>query len=349
MLNKPISGKWYSSKKLPTLQIKILKLITLQGEVSKTRASKVLGSNYSDVSDAMDALAANDRQFIKRSRETGRRRPEKFYKITENGLRALFAFDMPPDDFWRLMILLSICNKQPISYEELNDYYKQFERNYFGHSAIYGYFFLSYFLDLIRDNFVQSLSESKVSVIQMIIECLAINRSLTLPELIKKTCLKENEIITILNNHTIHTDLNLPAKSRNPYTSIHDLRKEYYVNFISHSLIIINKSDVGNTYELSLFGVMLMIFLIRSHYLATYNNRSDKGDNTTKALSLFHNELRPDEYCDRIAKNYKEKLPLIFERWDFLKRQLGGLLYENLDFLIYEKARFKSARSFCME
>ncbi|MGB6590236.1 MAG: hypothetical protein WBE68_01865 [Candidatus Nitrosopolaris sp.] len=61
-------------------------------------------------------------------------------------------------------------------------------------------------------------------------------------------------------------------------------------------------------------------------------------------LSLFHNELQPDEYCDRIAKNYKEKLPLMFEKCDFLKSQLGGiLLYENFDFLIYEKARFMIA------
>jgi len=315
----------------------------LQGELSKTKARKILDSNYSDVSDAIDALTSNKRQFIKLSRETGRRRPEKFYKITEDGLRALFAFDMPPDDFWRLMILLSICSKETVSYEEVDMYYRQFESHSLGHSAIYGYFFLSYFFDVLG-NWLQN--GSNVTATQMIIECLAINRSLAVPELIKKTCLKENEIITILNNHTIHTDLNLPAKPRNPYTSVHDLRKEYYVNFISHSLIIINKSGVGNTYELSLFGVMLVIFLIRSYHLATYNKTSNNGDNTTKTLSLFCNELRPYEYCDRIAKNYKDKLPLIFEKWDFLKRQLGGLLYENFDFLIYEKARFKSAAHF---
>jgi hypothetical protein len=337
-LNKPIFGmRWYNSKKPPSLQIEILKLIMLQGELSKTKAKKILDSNYSDVSDAMDALASNERQFIKLSRKTGRRRREKFYKITENGLRALFAPDMSPDDFWRLMILLLLCSKQLISYEELDDHYRQFERNYFGHSAVYGYFFLSYFFDLIRDSLLQKLSKSKVCVLQMIIECLALNRSLTLPELIKKTCLKEDEVITILDNHSIHTNLNLPAWSRSPYTSIDDLRKEYYVNFISHSLIIIIRSDNGNTYELSLFGVMIMIFLIRYHYLATQNN-------TTKILSGFHNVLQPNEYCDRIAKNYKEKLPLIFEKWDFLKSKLGGfLLYESFDFLIYEKARFKSA------
>jgi DNA-binding MarR family transcriptional regulator len=117
---KPISGKWYNSKKPPILEIKILKLITLQGESSKTRVSKDLDSNYSDVSDAMDALA--DKKFIKLSRATHSRRSQKFYKITENGLRALLVINMTYNEdidaamvFSRVMLLLSFCSKRPIS------------------------------------------------------------------------------------------------------------------------------------------------------------------------------------------------------------------------------------------
>ncbi|HET7148433.1 MAG TPA: hypothetical protein VFI73_08040 [Candidatus Nitrosopolaris sp.] len=57
-----------------------------------------------------------------------------------------------------------------------------------------------------------------------------------------------------------------------------------------------------------------------------------------------HTDLKPDEYCDRIAKNYEEKLPLIFGKWNFLKSQLGRiLLFDSFDLLIYEKAGSKSS------
>ena len=40
------------------------------------------------------------------------------------------------------------------------------------------------------------------------------------------------------------------------------------------------------------------------------------------------------DYFDSIIKNYQDKLPLIFGKWDFLKENLGFLLYHNFDFLI---------------
>jgi len=242
LLNKPIFEKWYSSKKPPSLQIKILKLITLQGELSKTKASKDLDSNYPDVSDAMDALAAKDKQFIKLSRETGRRRPEKFYKITEKGLRALLAINISSKEdiaitymvFSRIMLLLSICSKRQISDEELNDYYKKFEKDRLGHSAIYGYFFLSNFFEIVLDNWIQNLSEAFAT--QKVIECLAINRSITLEELIIKTDLKEDEIIAVLHNHTIFYLDPQAINSTSQVSSDIEVNKQYYINFISHAL-----------------------------------------------------------------------------------------------------------------
>jgi CheY-like chemotaxis protein len=42
-------------------------------------------------------------------------------------------FAMTYKVFSRAMLLLSMCSKQPISYKELDNYYKQFERNSLGH------------------------------------------------------------------------------------------------------------------------------------------------------------------------------------------------------------------------
>jgi len=316
----------------------------LGGELSKSKASKILDSNYPDVSDAMDALAANDRQFIKLSRESGRRRPEKFYKITENGLRALLAVSMTSKEsilissqvFWRVILLLSVCSKQPISKEELDNYYRQFEESTLGYTPIYGYFFQSYFFDSMLDNWIQNLSNN--SATQKVIECLAINRSITLNELIKKTSLKKEEIIEILKNNSLQADLGLTTlSSEHKVPSDFDVQKQYYTNIISHALI--NKTS--NTYELSLFGVMLMFSLIRYHYVGIDTNRP----HSTKVLDLFYNDIKPNMYCDIIAKNYSEKLPLIFEKWNFLQNQLGFLLYDSFDFLIYKKDGKSTASS----
>jgi hypothetical protein len=55
--------------------------------------------------------------------------------------------------------------------------------------------------------------------------------------------------------------------------------------------------------------------------------------------SLFFKGIKLQEYFDKIASNYPDKLPLVFGKWSLLKRELGPLLlYNNLDFLFYEKA-----------
>jgi hypothetical protein len=108
----------------------------------------------------------------------------------------------------QVILLLSVCSKQPISKEELDNYYRQFEESTLGYTPIHGYFFQSYFFDSMLDNSIQNLSNN--SATQKVIECLAINRSITLNELIKKTRLKKEEIIEILKNHTLQADLGQP-------------------------------------------------------------------------------------------------------------------------------------------
>jgi hypothetical protein len=83
---------------------------------------------------------------------------------------------------------------------------------------------------------------------------------------------------------------------------------------------------------------MLIFSLIRYHYVGIDTNRP----HSTRVLDLFYNDITPNVYCDIIAKNYSEKLPLIFEKWNFLQDQLGFLLYDSFDFLIYKDTRSKS-------
>ena len=63
--------------------------------------------------------------------------------------------------------------------------------------------------------------------------------------------------------------------------------------------------------RLSLFGIMLTIPLIRYHYVGIDIIRCPNVH--TDRLLLFYADITQEEYYDRIAHNYPEKLPLIFE------------------------------------
>jgi hypothetical protein len=76
------------------------------------------------------------------------------------------------------------------------------------------------------------------------------------------------------------------------------------------------------TYELSLFGVMLVLSLLMYNYMGTMKN------------GLYRDDLSPDI----IVLNYSDKLPLIFRRsrWNLLKRKLKQLAFYNFA-VIFDK------------
>jgi hypothetical protein len=54
--------------------------------------------------------------------------------------------------------------------------------------------------------------------------------------------------------------------------------------------------------------------------------------------NLFYKDIGMSEYCDKMAYNYKEKIPRLIGKWDLLKSHLGSpLLYDNLDLFIYQE------------
>jgi hypothetical protein len=202
-----------------------------------------------------------------------------------------------------------------------------------GHSAWHGYFLQSRFFDITLDSWLQNI---KNSATQMVIECLAINGSITLDDLIRKTGLQKDKVIEILQNLSVQTNPSplLGSNSGSKVPSDFDIQKQYYSDFISHALI----SKTNDTYGLSLFGVMLMISLIRYHFIETDNSTPHLDGTTQKRPILFYKDQfhAAKGYLDVIARNYKKKLPLIFEKWDFLRDQLGSYLNNSFDFIIYK-------------
>ena len=63
-MNKPIFKNMRGRGRPPELQLKILKYITVSGQMSKANATQLCGAKYGDVSDAMDALSRNEFFYI---------------------------------------------------------------------------------------------------------------------------------------------------------------------------------------------------------------------------------------------------------------------------------------------
>ena len=81
--------KWYQEEgiKKPILQIKILRYMGLEGQLSKRMAEEKTGSDYSDVSNAIDILMK--RKMIRISSLTMQgRRDKRYYALTGKGLDA---------------------------------------------------------------------------------------------------------------------------------------------------------------------------------------------------------------------------------------------------------------------
>ena len=97
-----------------------------------------------------------------------------------------------------------------------------------------------------------------------------------------------------------------------------------------HNTIIIRQDAKGVVkYELSLFGVMLTLRLIR------YNEAGKLHH------GLYYNSISSEAYFEKIADNYEQKLPLVFGKRHLLKKFLGASMIDNFDILLDRKIRAK--------
>lgn len=338
MFSNPTSKKrWYHGK-TPKLQINILRQIIISGEISKKKAADMLKANYSDVSDSMDALVKL--QFIESG--TGDRRLttghnyEKFYRITENGLKALLEIKLDKDEFWKVIILLCMCSSRPLDKNELEHYFSKYEYGFLGHHNIQGFFFLTRLFDNIIYNLLKVSDEYKVvPPFQRVLECLALNGPSKINDLVNKTHMTELEINKVINS--------------NDLSSLKHIKSNMTKNFNSNSnrmfqiLIVQNETKEGLIYELSLLGVMVIIAIVTYHFAGIDNLRFPKGISSDhKGPRLFYTTINLKQYFNTIALNYKNKFPLIFGKWDLLRSQLGEMLYDSFDFLLYKVNRIRT-------
>jgi hypothetical protein len=284
-------------------------------------------------------------------RKPGGHKHHKLYKVTEKGLKHLLETRLTPDIFWKAITLLCFSSKKPITQNEFENYYTQFERDYLGHFSIPGYFFLTHLFDDVLDQWFQTHNACSLSLSQKVIECLALHGPLTMKELIEKTSAKEEDVIKVLGNYSIQENSSYGSvlssyKSKELFKANVDGKNLYY-DFLTHLLIISSKDNYKERYELSLFGVLLAMAFIRYHhvgYAYPITSQVVSNSNVSKNTEqLFYHHIDKREYYDSIARNYKDKIPFIFGKWKFLEAELGqSRLYGGFDFLVYNNRKSNS-------
>jgi DNA-binding PadR family transcriptional regulator len=350
----PMFKTWYEGKR-PVLQIKILKVIALDGESSKKRLQVDLDTHYSDIFDAVEIL--KKKQIIEEYRVDKRsRRPEQYYKLTKRGLEIVIDEFSDPEIFWKGIIFYCELSKLPVSSEEIDKYYKPFEAKHLGYSQGNDFFFQSDFIAKLFDEWFMIPQNDPIAIFQKVLECIALHPSITLEQIIEyleiqktkyedsilkqykenrrnnarlpdftiefelryqKNDVSKENIKDVLDRYTFFPDYSLDQFLG--VSGYNEMSSQYY-NFISHLLIHAIEDKTGNKrYELTLFGVILTLAMVqvnhRNPWKVFFNQFLDRPGNAN--------------YYSRVALNYKDKLPLIFGKWKLLAD-----VFSNLDNLM---------------
>ena len=293
-----LDTKWYKRKK-PHLQIGILKSIASSGLASQKEIASQFGYKPSTISDAFKIMEdvdlirwANVPEFKK-----GVRR-ERFYKLSAKGLSVLIDENPSPQEFWMAMIWYFRLNTKAVGKDEFNRYYDRFIQKSVGSFSLHSCFFLGDIFDSLFKNWSKKLfgyqyddqsrahgynyynnnnnKLPKTTQDHKVLECLLLNRRITIENIASLTQLPEKEIRKILNEYII-------TQSSNSYSNYAKLFEGAYqsdksidvtLDFLNHLVVIPIKKDKGqekiqkagedsnNTtakYELSLLGVLLML------------------------------------------------------------------------------------------
>lgn len=327
--------------KLSSLQVKILKCLVLKGKQSKSSLSSILKGEHDqpNISNSIDNLKL--KKLLKHSgKRYGRGRPEVFYKITQVGLASLIVRESKPTEFWRMIIGLYRYCEENINSSTLEKFYNLFINNYLRYPSIHGFLLqLEPFNKMCLKWIKKSTQTKDISLAQKVIEILAFKTSprlgLELEELIRMSGESKDNINKVLDSHMMksifYTDIYFISEDEDMLERL----PEQYQDFLQHSLVVTNynaKSNIASpTYRLSLFGVLLAMTFVRFH-------ERDK-------FSLFTNYKTIEEYYDKLASNYEDKLPLIFgQKWhQTLKKYLKLWSVYNFDMiLINEETRLKN-------
>ena len=318
--------KLYPRKK-PQLQFDILACLCLKGKLSKSMIKSTLkGRHLPDIIHAVAIL--EKKSYIKiADKKQGRGKEQVYYAITEKGLEFLMIFDdnYHPLKFWKALLGYCHHNEKGLTSDKIEEFYQLFIEKYLKYRS-HGFSFEFDIFNNMRDKWLDKiLNFDKPSPEQKVLEVLAIYPKITFEELAEKTGESNFNISKVVYTYTFK-HYKLPTDENEYYTDQNIIGKKHnkkYWDFLLHSIIIVEHNSKGiETYELSLFGVILVLTLVRYYDMDKLNP------------GLYYRDISFPNYYNKIASNYRNKLPLIFGKWSLLKRILRIFAAYNFDIIL---------------
>jgi len=332
------------NKRRPKLRMEILELIAIDGKMSVIKAESSLKEKHyhPDVWHAFEDLKING--FIEKrvARNPGKGklmskgRQQIYYKITERGVVVLITdYDkvmnkvIDSQTFWKVMMTFS--NKK-ISLDIVEKFYKLFLSKYLKYSSGHGYSFQLDQFNQMCDNWIQHtiLPSTGLTLDQIILEVLAIHPGITLAELVKRVA--QAGIMTEQVEKTLSYYTPIPHKpawidANGNLDSIEYNKTDWH--FQLHKIIVIRTTttDGNDLYELSLFGILLVQSLVHNREIGKLKH------------GLYYNNISFENYHDKIASNYQSKLPMVFGKWNLLKRILNIMSAHNFGIILDRQTR----------
>jgi DNA-binding PadR family transcriptional regulator len=317
-------------RKPPKLKFEILKILTLRGRCSKTGLKNELKhSYYPDISHSVDDL--NQGKYIRcADKKLGRGKAQVYYAITEKGLKALLYYEgFDPIRFWEILHGYCQYSDEIVMLDKIEEFYQIAIRRYLSEHSVHEFSFQLDIFDDICNNWFQKtiVMSNGITPLQKVIEILASYPKITFERLVEEID-EPKKLEEILRNYS---STSKPLEESISF----DTFNPTYSNFVIKNIIITEHdgNDAKPTYELSLFGAMLCLVLIR------YN------DMDRLRCGLYLKESSFEEYYDLIALSFKKKLPLIFGKWNQLKGILKVFTYYNFDIILDREIRYNNKDS----
>ena len=257
-------------------------------------------------------------------------RPQKYYAITEYGLKKLIADKRISNiQFWKALRGYCSNNETILTLDRLEEFLLIFMNHYVKYRYHGFTLYSDDFLKVCNNLFKERIQISgRISTFQKVLEILAINPKIAFNELVEKVDESESKVNKVLSLYSYR-----PRSLQDNDIIKNDYGKENS-DFIAENIITINhESSDGLTYELSLFGVMYTLLVI------LYNSKGKLKQGLHLKEYLF------EEYCDKIAYNYNHKLPLIFGKWAHLRRILQVFAIYNFDVVLLDESPIESGSS----
>jgi hypothetical protein len=324
-------------RKEPLLQMKILKSIALAGRLSQTEAAEEIGCKAPTISEAFKIMINRTKliQITEPPADAGRQsKRERFYKLSAQGLSTFIKKNPSPDEFWAAIIWYGNLNPESPDRDEFNRYYTLFIEKFIGEFTLRSCFFLGNLFENLLQRYrkqfeynsndyghlgmfphgsMQEKIRKETTSTCNVLECLLLNRGITIDKIIELTKLEEKEVRKVIEDYSMtKTRYSQYIDDYNAYgTSKYE---NITIGFLNNLVIVPVRTQEDNNqdkiYELSLLGILLV--------LATITSKRIEEDKTY--FSHF----------DTAARNYQEKLPLVFGKWKLLKQTLDFYQFSSL-------------------